>query len=147
MKIPRWTRRLTLAAQLAMMSTLALPTAPAAAHDATGASTLSALSMLPVAASVAAPIGLLSAGALFTVVAVEAASGATVWVLERASDGARASLTFSGQVAAGASLVAGSAVVCTAMSTGWVLSAAGQAIAFIPNEIGRALLHNERITR
>jgi hypothetical protein len=28
-----------------------------------------------------------------------------------------------------------------------VLSAAGQALAFIPNELGRALLHNERITR
>jgi hypothetical protein len=37
-------------------------------------------------------------------------------------------------------------VVVTALSAGWVLSAAGQAIAFIPNEIGRALLHNERIT-
>jgi hypothetical protein len=38
-------------------------------------------------------------------------------------------------------------VVATALSTGWVLSAAGQAIAFVPNEIGRALLYNERITR
>ena len=33
-----------------------------------------------------------------------------------------------------------------ALSAGWVLSAAGQAIAFIPSEIGRALLHNERLT-
>jgi hypothetical protein len=33
------------------------------------------------------------------------------------------------------------------LSTGWVLSAAGEAIAFVPNEIGRALLYNERITR
>ena len=58
---------------------------PARAHD--GASELSALSMLPVAISVAAPVGMLSAGAAFTVVAVESAAGATVWVLERASDG------------------------------------------------------------
>jgi hypothetical protein len=35
----------------------------------------------------------------------------------------------------------------TALSAGWVLSAAGQVIAFVPNEIGKALLHNERITR
>jgi len=28
-----------------------------------------------------------------------------------------------------------------------VLSAAGKAIAFIPNEIGKALLYNERVTR
>ncbi len=117
----------------------------ARAHD--PASELSALSMLPVAVSVAAPVGLLSAGAVFTVVAVEAASGATVWVLERASDGARASVTVSGQVAGGVSVAAGTGVVAVACSAGWVLSAAGQVIAFIPNELGKALLYNERVTR
>lgn len=117
---------------------------PARAHD--GASELSALSMLPVAISVAAPVGLLSAGAAFTVVAVESAAGATVWVLERASDGARASITLSAQVAGGVSVLAGTAVVATAISAGWVLSAAGKAVAFIPNEIGKALLYHERVT-
>lgn len=117
---------------------------PARAHD--GASELSALSMLPVAISVAAPVGLISAGAAFTVVAVESAAGATVWVLERASDGARASITLSAQVAGGVSVLAGTAVVATAISAGWVLSAAGKAVAFIPNEIGKALLYHERVT-
>jgi hypothetical protein len=68
-------------------------------------------------------------------------------VLERASDGAQASVRLVGQGIAGVSIAAGTVVVATALSTGWVLSAAGQAIAFIPNEIGRALLYNERITR
>lgn len=113
----------------------------------TQASEASALSALPIAVSVAAPVMLLSAGAMLGVVAVESASAGTVWVLERASDGARASVTLSGQVAGGLSVAAGTAVLVTAMSTGWVLSAAGQAIAFIPNQIGAALLHNERITR
>lgn len=126
---------------------LALPTLPAAAHRSNGASELSALSMLPVALSVAAPVGLLVSGAAFTVVAVEAASDGTVWVLERASDGARASVTLGSAVVGGVSLAAGAVVVCTAMSAGWVLSSAGKAIAYIPNELGRALLHNERITR
>ena len=117
----------------------------ARAHN--GASEASALSMLPIAVSVAGPVALLSAGAVFTVVAVEVVSGATVWVLERASDGARASLTLSGQLVGGVSVVAGTAVVATAFSAGWVLSAAGRAIAFIPNEIGKALLYNERVTR
>lgn len=131
---------------LLLAAALAAPTLPAAAHG-SGASELSALSMLPVAVSVAAPVGLLSAGALFSVVAVEAASNGTLWVLERASDGARASVVVSGAMAAGASMVVGAAITCTAMSAGWVLSSAGRAIAFIPNEIGRALLHNERISR
>ncbi len=124
-------------------------TATAQTHN--GVSEGSALSMLPVAVSVAAPIGLLSAGAAFTVVAVSAVAEGTVWVLERASDGARFSVTLAGAglstVVGGVSVVAGTAVVATAMSTGWVLSAAGKAICFIPNEIGKALLYNERVTR
>jgi hypothetical protein len=105
------------------------------------------LSTLPIAVSVAAPVMLLSAGAMLTVVAVEATSAGTVWVLERASDGARASVQLSGQAIGAMSLAAGSAVLVTAMSTGWLLSAAGHALAFIPNQLGAALLHNERITR
>jgi hypothetical protein len=74
---------------------------------------------------------------------VQASAKGTVWVLERASDGARSSLNFAGHAAA----TVGAAVVVSAVSTGWLLSAAGTAIAFIPNEIGRSLLHDERITR
>jgi hypothetical protein len=112
-----------------------------------GPSDASALSMLPIAVSVAAPVMILSAGAMLTVVAVEATSAGTVWVLERASDGARASVTLGTEAAGGLSLALGTAVVVTAFSAGWVLSAAGRAIAYIPNEIGAALLYNERITR
>ncbi len=117
---------------------------PAHAH---GPSEASALSALPVALSVAAPVMLLSAGAMLTVVAVEASAEGTVWVLERASDGAQASVTLSAQAVGGLSVAAGTAVVVTAFSAGWVLSAAGQAIAYIPNEIGKALLYSERVTR
>lgn len=111
------------------------------------ASDASALSMLPVAVSVAAPAMFLSAGAVLTVVAVEASATGVVCVLERASDGARASVTLSAQAAGGLSVGVGTAVVVTAFSAGWVLSAAGRAIAYIPNEIGAALLYNERVTR
>lgn len=111
------------------------------------ASDASALSMLPIAVSVAAPVVILSAGATLTVVAIEATSAGTVWLLERASDGARASVTLGTQAAGGLSVAAGTVVVVSAFSAGWVLSEAGKAIAYIPNEIGAALLHNERLTR
>jgi hypothetical protein len=114
---------------------------PARAHN--GASELSAISLLPVAVVVAAPALVLSAGATLSVVAVEASAEGAVWVLERASDGARASVKLAGQSA----MAVGTGVVVTAMSAGWLLSAAGQAIAFIPNEIGKSLLYNERVTR
>ena len=111
------------------------------------ASALSALSTLPIAISVTAPVMVLSAGAVLTVVAVEASATGAVWVLERASDGARASVRLGARAAGGLSVAAGTVVVVTAMSTGWVLSAASEAIAFIPNQIGMALLYNERVTR
>jgi len=126
-----------------MIAAAVLASSLGSAHAHPSASDASALSLLPVAISVAAPVMILSAGAALTVVAVEASADGTVWVLERASDGAQASLTLAG----GLSVAAGTAVVVTAFSAGWVLSAAGQAVAFIPNEIGRALLHNERVTQ
>ncbi len=135
------TIRDTLAAALLAASLLT----SAQAHP--NASDASVLSALPIAVSVAAPVMLLSAGAMLSVVAVEATSVGTLWVLERASDGARASVKLGAQAAGVLSVAAGTAVLVTAMSTGWVLSAAGRAIAFIPNEIGAALLHNERVTR
>jgi hypothetical protein len=41
----------------------------------------------------------------------------------------------------------GAAVAVSVIGAGTVLSVAGEVIAFIPNEIGKALLHNEQVTR
>lgn len=129
-------------AAAALATTLPL----AHAHGA-NASDASTLSLLPIGLSVAAPALLLSGGVVLTVTAVEASAQGAVWVLERAADGARMTLTLSAKAAGGVSVAVGTAVVVSAVSAGWVLSAAGQAIAFIPNEIGTALLHNERVSR
>lgn len=139
------TRTFSVVTKLAAAALLAGALVTARAHP--NASDASALSALPIAVSVAAPVMLLSAGVTLTVVAVEASAAGTVWVLERASDGARMSVTLGAQVAGGLSLAAGTAVVVSAFSAGWVLSVAGRAIAYIPNEIGTALLYNERVTR
>lgn len=121
----------------------------APAHPAPGASDASVLSAsLPLAVSVAAPAAYFAAaGSLFTVVAVQATAAGTVWVLARASDGVRASLTVAGR----STVAAGAALSVVAVSTGWVLVEAGAtlsaAVCFIPNEIGASLLYNEPLTR
>jgi|688.fasta_scaffold325475_2 hypothetical protein len=130
----------------ALLALAAQPGAAARDRPARGASEASAISMVPVALSVAAPIGLLAGGAALTVVAVEAASDGTVWVLERTSDGVRASVRFTDAAAGKASVTVATTVVVAAVSTGWILSAGGRAIGFVPNEVGRALLHHERVT-
>jgi hypothetical protein len=117
---------------------------------------LSAVSVLPVASVVvggsvvavaAVPVVLSTVGAVLVVKTVQSTARSTVYVLERASDGAQASIEVLTQGAVGASLVAGSVVTVSVVGAGTVLSVAGEAIAFIPNALGRALLHNERITR
>jgi hypothetical protein len=121
---------------------------PAAAHGPSDASAASALSLsLPVAVSVAASAALLVGGAVLSVVAVEASAAGTVWVLENASDGARASIRFAGRATEASAVGVGTAVVVTALSAGWILAAAGNAVCLIPNQIGAALLYNERVTR
>lgn len=119
----------------------------AAQAQSMAASELSAVSMLPVAVSVAAPAVVLSAGMALTVVAIESTARGTVWLLERASDGARISLQVSGQLVAGVVMSTGVVVTVSLIGSGHVLSAAGKAIAFIPNEIGASLLYNERVSK
>jgi hypothetical protein len=123
------------------------------------ASALGDLSALPVAsvasvagasqaggASAALPAALAASGAVFVVKGVEASAYATVYTLEGVSDGARISVEIAGRGARQASVVASTVVTATTISTGTVLAAGSEAIAFIPNALGRALLHNERIT-
>lgn len=121
------------------------------------ASALSALSALPLASVVvggsavagsvvAVPLVLSTAGAVLLVKAVESTARGTLYVLERASDGAQASIEIVGRGVGGASVAVGSAVTVSVVGAGVLLSAAGEVIAFLPNALGRALLHNERLT-
>ncbi|MET0541129.1 MAG: hypothetical protein ABWZ88_05180 [Variovorax sp.] len=132
--------------------------APVQAHAQSEASL--ALSMLPIAsvvgtasvastaaaAVVAVPAALSVGGAVLTVVAVEASVDGTLYLLERAADGARASVKVASRAVGGASLVVGSTVVVTVIASGVVLSAAGEVLCFVPNAVGRALLYNERMS-
>lgn len=121
---------------------------------------ISVLSMLPIASVasatvvgagasvgvVALPVALSASGALLVVKSVEVSVRGTICVLERVSDGAVASIEIAGRGIERGSLVVGRSVEVSVVGAGVVLSALGQVIAFVPNELGRALLHNERIT-
>jgi len=133
-------------------------TAASNAHAQSEASALSAVSTLPLASVVvgasatagsvvAIPVVLSTAGTVLVVKTVESTARGTLYVLERASDGARVSIEVVGKGVAGVSMMAGTVVVVSVVGAGVVLSAAGEAIAFIPNALGRALLHNERLTQ
>lgn len=127
----------------------------ARAQDA--ASAISTVSALPLAsvvvgasaagAVVALPLALSATGALVVVEVAASAARGTVYVLERASDGARASIELAGRGAGQVSLASGTVMAVTVLASGVLLSAAGEVICFIPNALGQALLHDERVVR
>jgi len=121
-------------------------------------SALSAVSAMPVASVVVAgasaagavlviPAVLSVTGTMLVVKAVEVSAHGTVYLLERASDGVRVSVQVLSKVAGAASVGVGATVTVSVIGAGVLLSAAGEVIAFIPNELGLALLHNERVTQ
>ncbi len=134
---------------------LVLPAVPARAQSEASA----ALSMLPIASVVggasvagasagavlAVPAALSVGGVVLTVAAVESTARGTVYLLTRASDGAQVSVEVAGRAVSGVATSVGAAVLVTVVSTGVVLSAAGEVLAYVPNALGRALLHNERL--
>ncbi|MDR2334211.1 MAG: hypothetical protein LBE61_12080 [Burkholderiaceae bacterium] len=144
--------RFTLAA--GVLAAAALPVQVRAQSDAS-----LALSMMPVAsvivgvgasgaaagAVVAIPVALSVGGATLVVKAVEASAIGTVYLLERASDGAQASIEVAGKGSRAVVHGVGTAVECSLVTGGVVLSVAGAVIAFIPDAIGEALLYNERL--
>jgi len=133
---------------MAVLTAVALITAPAAHAHGGGSevSEASALSGLSIAASVVAPVGLLSAGAVLTVTAVKVTADGVVWVLERAADGVSAVVTLGASAAVGTSVAVGTVVTCSAVGTGWVLSAAGEALLYVPDALGASLLYDQRVT-
>lgn len=79
-----------------------------------------------------------AASGTVVVESVEASGDASVVVLAGASDAAQAALRLSGRAVRDASLVTGASVNVVATSTGYLLVGAGKAVAFIPNELGKA---------
>lgn len=146
-------------AAVALASTalvLGLAAAPTARAQSDASLMLSALPIASVvvgtAASVGAsatvvalPVALSVEGAKLIVKGVQASAKGTVWLLESASDGAVASIELSAGALGASAAGVGTAILVSVVGTGVLLSAAGEVIAFIPNEIGKALLYNERL--
>lgn len=66
-------------------------------------------------------------------------------VLEGAANASRATVRLSGKAIGGVSLAAGTTLEVVTASTGYVLVMSGKALAFIPNEAAKALLHSARV--
>lgn len=127
--------------RLLALSLLFLACAAQANGDASAPSRLSGdASALVVAGSL---LSVAAAGSV-VVTAVQASGDGIALVLEGASDAGSATVRLSGQAARGLSIAAGTVLQVVATSTGHVLVLSGKALAFVPNELGKALLHHAR---
>lgn len=122
--------------ELSALPIASVAVAGSAASTAVGASA---------AAAVTLPAALLVGGAVVVVTAVEVSATGVVMVVERASDGASATLALSTNVAGASAVAVGTSLTTTVLASGVLLSAAGEVIAFVPNAIGEALVYNERL--
>lgn len=128
-------------------TTIGAGAVPTWANVGVDASTASVLSGLAVGAVVGGLTLLLSNGVQLVLVSTEVIGERMAWVLERASDHARTTLAWSGSVAGGASIAAGTTVAVVGLGSGLMLATSSLAIGFIPNSIGASLLSHEELAK
>ncbi len=126
----------TAASEASALSVI-VPVAVVASAGTGASAAVAGVALLPAALSVA--------GATLVVKSVEASATGVICVLERASDGARVSLDIAGRSAATLGVSVGATLSVTVTTSGAIIATMGEAIAFVPNALGRALTHNERI--
>ncbi len=85
------------------------------------------------------------ASGMLVVTSVEVLAQGSVVVLKGVSDGVSVTVQLSGQAIQGLGLASGAIVQASAVATGHILISAGKVIAFIPNELGKALIHHEKV--
>lgn len=90
---------------------------------------------------------LLVGGSYLVVVSVSAVAEGVVVVLKSASQAGEVSIRLSGKALDGVSTLVGSTVKVVAIASGTVLVVSGQVLAFIPNEIGKALLYHAPVSK
>jgi len=115
----------------------------AGAHAADASNPSQAISELTGSVVLGSIVAVGAAGSV-VVASVEAVGDGIEIVLEGAGQASRATVRLSGAAARGLSIGAGTVLQVVTLSAGQALVLSGKVIAFIPNEVGQALLHHAR---
>ena len=89
-------------------------------------------------------MSMVAASGAVIVQSVESAAEGVTLVIKGSGNAASATLKLSAKTLHGVVLVSGSVIETSVVSTGYLLVYAGKAIAFIPNEVGNALIYHTR---
>lgn len=120
----------------------------ALAQDSTAESTTASQASLTASGMlIDGSVGIIRAGAHFAVVAVTPLANASVIVVRDVATGSEASIRIAGDVARTGSIAVGDTVSVVAQAIGASLIVGGKLVAFVPNEVGRALVYRARSTQ
>ena len=142
-KVPRRCFPLVLAVSAAAGLLAGTPVFAAVQSDAASRQSEASL-----AASVEVPAAVamaLSEGAKFSVTGVAASAQGVAVTVSAAGVGASFVVYLSAAAAKELGLRVGQAVTVSVVAAGWILSAGGHALCFVPNDEARGLLHSRRI--
>lgn len=123
----------------AWLSTTSAPANPLTQLSA-GPATISAASGVIVTDS----LRTFSDGGSLVVMGIEAAGEGILLTLKSSADTTAVSVRIPAATAGAASVAVGTTVQAVAESTGYALMASGKLIGFIPNEVGKSLIHHSQ---
>jgi hypothetical protein len=121
-----------------------LATVPAAAQS-TAASQASAVSVAPSVELASIALEALPAGSELVIRSVEVVGESVLVTVASATTGASFVVELAARATRGVVLSAGTVVSVAVVSGGYLLSVAGEALAFIPDAASRALIHHEAL--
>jgi hypothetical protein len=114
------------------------------ADGSTTHSSWSDLSVHGSAQIVAGSVDVLSGGGLFVIQSIQVSGDVTEMVLRDAAKASEVTIHLSAEAAGAGSLAVGKVVEVSTLAAGQVLVSAGKVVAFIPNEVGKALFQHSR---
>jgi hypothetical protein len=123
-----------------------LLTTPAWAQS-TDASQASAISLAPSVELAAAALQAIPAGSALVVRAMKPIGQSVQLLVEASATGASFVLEVSAETVQALALAAGSVLTVAVVSTGYLISAGAEAIAFIPDQFSRSLIHHRELSR
>lgn len=124
---------------------LSLSSSPPAFGQSNAASQASAISIEPSEVSAAAAIEVLPAGSTLIVTAMRPVGEIVELSVETAGHASIIGLKVSAATARAIGVTVGTTLAVTAVSAGWLISAGGEVVAFVPDRLARALTHHREL--
>jgi hypothetical protein len=113
----------------------------------TQASQASAISLAPSVELAAITLQAIPAGSGLIVRALKPIGNSIALVIEASATGASFVLEVSAETVRALGLAAGSMLTVTVLSTGYLISVGAEAVAFVPDQLSRSLIHHRELSQ